>query len=312
MVETAPGAGPQPTAEAPPRCGFVAVLGAPNAGKSTLVNALVGGKVSIVSPKVQTTRSRVLGITVEKDAQIILIDTPGLFEPQKRLDRAMVSAAWDGARDADAVIFMVDARAKKLADVPERIVKRCRGERPVFLALNKVDGIDAEILLPLSAALNEQADFTATFMISALNGDGLTELREACAGAMPEGPWLYDAEQMAEMPVRLLAAEITREKLFLRLHRELPYALTVETEHWQERDNGSIAIEQVIYVERDSQKAIVLGKHGQQIKRIGTEARLELEEILGCRAHLRLFVKVAPNWKDDRERYTAWNLDFDA
>lgn len=298
------------------RCGYAAVLGAPNAGKSTLVNSLVGSKVTIVSPKVQTTRTRVLGITVEDDAQIVLVDTPGIFDAQRRFDRAMVAAAWDSAGDADAVLLLVDAARKRPAPETDAIIDRLRRaagqDRPVFLVLNKVDAVAPPALLPLAQRLNDTGLFSETFMISALSGDGLAALRAALAAAMPTGPWLFDEDQIADMPMRLLAAEITREKLFLRLHKELPYSATVETEAWDERADGSVEISQTIFVERDSQKAIVLGKGGRQIKEIGSAAREELEAMLEQRVHLALFVKVARRWQEDRERYEAWNLNFDA
>ena len=297
----------------PTRCGFIALVGAPNAGKSTLLNAFVGSKVAIVSPKVQTTRARVLGITLEGDSQLIFVDTPGIFEPKRRLERAMVAAAWKGALDADLVVLLVDASADKISRETRSIVAGLKSSRrPAILALNKIDAVKRQRLLALSEELNRDGDFTATYMISALTSDGLGDLRAALASAVSEGPWLYPEDQLSDMPERLLAAEITREKLFLRLYQELPYSATVETENWEERDDGSIAISQVIFVQRDTQKAIVLGKGGQMIKALGTAARLELEEILGCRVHIRLFVKVRENWIDDPDRYRDWGLDYNA
>ncbi len=295
------------------RCGFVALVGAPNAGKSTLLNALVGSKVAIVSPKVQTTRTRVLGITLEGDSQLVFVDTPGIFQPKRRLERAMVAAAWQGAQDADLVVLLVDATADTIKPETQSIIDGLKSAgRPAILALNKIDAVKRPKLLALSEALNAAGDFTATYMISALTADGIDDLRSALAGAVPEGPWLYPEDQLSDMPERLLAAEITREKIFLRLYQELPYAVTVETESWEERDDGSIAISQVIFVQRDTQKAIVLGKGGQMIKAIGTAARQELEEILGCRVHVRLFVKVRESWIDDPDRYRDWGLDYNA
>ena len=297
----------------PTRCGFIALVGAPNAGKSTLLNAFVGSKVAIVSPKVQTTRTRVLGIALHGDSQLVFVDTPGIFQPKRRLERAMVAAAWQGAKDADLVVLLVDASDARIKPETRSIVAGLKsGGRPAMLALNKVDAVKRTRLLALSEELNSEGDFTATFMISALTGDGLDDLKSSLAAAVPEGPWLYPEDQLSDMPERLLAAEITREKLFLRLYQELPYSATVETESWEQRDDGSIAIAQVIFVQRDTQKAIVLGKGGQMIKAIGTAARQELEEILDCRVHIRLFVKVRENWIDDPDRYSDWGLDFNA
>ncbi len=299
--------------EQAPRCGYVAVIGAPNAGKSTLINTLVGSKVAIVSPKVQTTRSRILGIALEGPTQIILVDTPGIFRPKRRLDRAMVAAAWAGTEDADEILLIVDAALKRVNAETLDIVERLKaGGRQAILVLNKVDAIRPEKLLSLAASLNESGLFTDTFMISALTGDGVPALREALAARLPEGAWLFPEDQVSDMPMRLLAAEITREKLFMRLQQELPYAITVETESWEEPEKGAIRIGQVIYVQREGQKAIVLGRGGQMVKAIGTEARLELEEILERRVHLSIFVKVRANWMDDPERYAAWGLDFGA
>jgi GTP-binding protein Era len=293
------------------RCGFVALLGAPNAGKSTLLNRMVGAKVSIVTPKVQTTRTRVLGIAVRGETQLIFVDTPGIFQPRRRLDRSMVAAAWAGAADADIVVLLVDAE-KGLNEDVRRIVEGLEtAGRKAILALNKIDLVKREKLLALSAALNESGVFTDTFMISASNGDGVDDLADLLVERLPEGPWLYPEDQLSDMAERQLAAEITREKLFLQLRQELPYALTVETEEWEDRADGSVRISQVVYVQRDSQKSIVLGKGGKMIKTVGAAARQELEAMLDCRVHLFLFVKVREKWVDDPERYRDWGLDFD-
>ena len=293
--------------------GFVALIGAPNAGKSTLLNALVGAKVSIVSHKVQTTRARVLGIVQEGPAQIVFVDTPGIFAPKKRLDRAMVAAAWQGADDADVTALLVDARAQQLATTEETqaILKRLAdaGQKTVLI-LNKVDLVDPPKLLPLAERFNATGLFSDVFMVSALTGDGVADLRRHFAARMKPGPWLFPEDQISDMPDRLLAAEITREKLFEQLHQELPYASHVETEKWEEKDNGSVRIEQTIYVQRDSQKPIVLGKGGQRIKSIGAAARAELEGLFERPVHLFLFVKVRENWQDDPERYRALGLEF--
>ncbi|HEY9080784.1 GTPase Era [Magnetovibrio sp.] len=300
------------TANATERCGFIAVLGAPNAGKSTLVNRVVGTKVSIVSPKVQTTRARVMGIAVHGRAQLVFIDTPGIFEPRRRLDRAMVAAAWGGAGDADVSLLLIDAERGIDRDT-RAIIERMKTEsKRAHLVLNKVDKIKKPQLLELATQLNEEGIFDEIFMVSALNGDGVDDLVAFLAGHMPEGPWHFPEDQVSDMTERLLAAEITREKLYLQLRQELPYATTVETETWEEFENGSVKIEQVIFVERDSQKSIILGKGGQQIKTIGAEARKDLEEILDRRVHLFLFVKVREKWGDDPDRYRDWGLDFDA
>ena len=292
------------------RCGFVAIIGAPNAGKSTLLNQLVGSKVAIVTHKVQTTRARIRGIAMEGQTQIVFVDTPGIFKPKRRLDRAMVEAAWGGAGDADLIVLMVDMENGRDEDVT-RIVDGLKSQgRKAVLVLNKVDAAPREKLLKTAAALNETGIFTETFMISALKGDGVADLKKYLAGLMPPGPWHYPEDQAADVPLRSLAAEVTREKLFLRLHDELPYSLTVETESWEQKKDGSIRIAQVIFVERDSQKKIALGKGGQTIKTVGQLAREELEEMLGCRVHLFLFVKVRENWSDDRERYREMGLDF--
>ena len=297
---------------APRRCGFVALIGAPNAGKSTLLNRLVGAKVSIVTPKVRTTRTRVLGIALSGDAQIIFIDTPGIFEPRRRLDRAMVAAAWSGAADADLVVLLVDAEKGVSRDARRIVDGLAKAGRKAILALNKIDLVRRDSLLALSADLNASGVFTDTFMISATTGDGVDDLMSLLVARLPEGPWLYPEDQLSDMPERLLAAEVTREKLFLQLRQELPYALTVETEEWQDRADGSVRIGQVVYVQRDSQKAIVLGKGGQRIKSVGAAAREELEGMLGCKVHLFLFVKVREKWGEDPERYRDWGLDFDA
>ena len=293
------------------RCGFVALVGAPNAGKSTLLNMMVGSKVSIVTPKVQTTRSRITGICMAGDhAQIIFLDTPGIFKPKRRLERAMVTAAWSGARDADIVVVLVDARRGFDGDTRRIIVGLAARKRQAVLALNKIDGTRRDALLPLAAKLNESGAFSDSFMISALKGDGVDDLRDFLAARMPLGPWLYPEDQLADIPLRLLAAETTREKLFLRLHQELPYALGVETESWEERKDGSILIHQVIYVLRDSHKPIILGKGGRQIKAVGQASRLDLEAFLGQRVHLFIHVKVAPKWTDDPSRYREMGLEF--
>ena len=300
------------TANPGQRAGFVAIVGAPNVGKSTLLNRLVGAKVSIVSPKVQTTRTRVLGICIEGPAQIIFIDTPGIFQPRRRLDRAMVAAAWIGTADADEVLLLVDASRGLDRNTAAIVKKLKRAERTVILAINKVDLVNKPDLLALAAELNEAGAFTDTFMISAETGDGVADLMALLAGRVAAGRWLFPEDQISDMPGRLTAAEITREQLYLQLHKELPYAAAVETESWKDQDDGSLRIEQVVYVERGSQKAIVLGNKGSRVKSIGEAARKELEEIFGRRVHLFLFVKVRGNWGDDPERYRDLGLDFDA
>ena len=307
------------------RCGFVALIGAPNAGKSTLLNALVGSKVSIVSRKAQTTRAAIRGVVVEGSAQIIFVDTPGLFAPKRRLDRAMAQAAWGAADDADALALLIDARAEiaatakagdsqKAADLSEAtqtILSRLKDNRaPKVLLINKVDLVDREGLLALSARLNAGLAFKETFMISAATGDGLERLRRDLAAMMPPGPWLYPEDQIADAPMRALAAEITREKLFERLHDELPYQTTVETESWKDLPDGSARIEQTIYVTRDSHKKIVIGEGGRTLKSIGSAARREIAEANESKVHLFLFVKVRENWLDDPERYHAMGLEF--
>jgi len=301
------------TAPAPTRCGYVALIGAPNSGKSTLLNALVGAKVSIVSPKVQTTRSRVLGIALHGAAQLVLVDTPGIFQPRRRLDRSMVQAAWQGAADADLVLLLVDAAQKRVDDDSRTILAGlAKAGRTAILGLNKIDQIRPERLLALTAELNALCSFDATFMISALTGDGVGDLLDHLAARLPPGPWHYPEDQLSDMPQRLLAAELTREQLFLQLHRELPYALTVESESWEEFKDGSAKVNQVIFVRKDSQKAIVLGQGGQRIKAVREAAQAELTAMLGRPVHLFLFVKVRDNWQDDRERYRDLGLDFDA
>ena len=296
-----------------PRCGFVALVGAPNAGKSTLLNAMIGSKVSIVSPKVQTTRTRVLGITIAGDSQLIFVDTPGIFRPRRRLDRAMVAAAWQGAEDADITAVLFDASRRSIDEDTLGIVARLKEQgRKAILILNKIDLVKREVLLGFADSFNQEGVFTDIFMLSAATGDGVADLRDFLAARVPEGPWHYPEDQISDMPMRLLAAEITREKLFLQLHQELPYSATVETEVWEEFDDGSVKISQVVYVQRETQKAIVLGKGGQRIKALGQAARTELTEMLERRVHLILFVKVREGWVDDPERYQTWGLDFGA
>src|SRR5262245_2373430 len=305
-----PEASGQGLSESGTRCGFVALIGAPNAGKSTLVNALVGSKVAIVTPKVQTTRTLLRGIAMEGPAQLVLGDAPGIFAPRRRLDRAMVTTAWTGAHDADVVAVLIDAK-KGLDDEAEAILSKLEEVRqPKVLILNKVDIVDKEKLLGLAQALNTKARFDTTFMISALSGDGVADVRKWLAGHVPEGPWHYPEDEVSDAPMRLLAAEITREKLYLKLHQELPYQSTVETETWTERKDGSVRIEQAIYVERESQRKIVLGKEGRSIRAIGAAARRELAEILEKPVHLFLFVKVRESWGDDPERYRAMGLEY--
>lgn len=299
-------------ADGPTRAGFVAVIGATNAGKSTLTNRLVGAKVSIVSQKVQTTRSRITGIVMHGQTQLLLVDTPGIFKPRRRLDRAMVAAAWAGAADADLVLLVVDAE-RGLDEAAAAILDGLKGQdRPVYLALNKIDRLRRDALLGLAQNFNDGHDFVETFMISAANGDGCDTLLDHLAGALPESPWLFPEDQISDLPERMLAAEITREKVFLRLHQELPYASTVETESFKEQRDGTLRIDQVIFVERDSQKPIVLGKGGQTIKAIGSLARQDMEPLFGKRVHLFLFVKVRDGWADDPERYRAMGLDWQA
>ena len=294
------------------RAGFVALIGEPNAGKSTLLNRMVGAKVSIVTHKVQTTRARIRGVAIEGDAQIVFVDTPGLFAPKRRLDRAMVAAAWSGAADADVVVLLIEAH-RGMTEGVEKILDGLEGigkGRPVALAINKIDRVKAEHLLALTEKLNTRYPFAKTFMISAERGHGVDDLRQWLAGELPEGPWLYPEDQIADFPMRMIAAEMTREKLTLRLHQELPYQLTVETEHWNERKDGTARIDQVVYVSRDGHKGIVLGNKGETIKAVSKASREELEEFLGRKVHLFLQVKVRENWQEESERYSEMGLDF--
>ncbi|HKO73511.1 MAG TPA: GTPase Era [Bradyrhizobium sp.] len=292
------------------RCGFVALIGAPNVGKSTLVNALVGSKVTIVSRKVQTTRALIRGIVIESNAQIILVDTPGIFLPKRRLDRAMVSTAWSGAHDADLVCVLLDAKSGIDEEADAILAKLATVQHDKILVLNKIDLVAREKLLALAKAANERLNFTTTFMVSALSGDGVGDLRHTLAEMVPPGPFHYPEDQMSDVPMRHLAAEITREKIFRQLHQELPYQSTVETDSWTERKDKSIRIEQTIFVERESQRKIVLGKGGATIKTIGAESRKELAEIVGQPVHLFLFVKVRENWGEDPDRYREMGLEF--
>ncbi len=292
------------------KCGFVALIGAPNAGKSTLVNQLVGQKVAIVTHKVQTTRARLRGIALQGNSQIVLVDTPGIFEPARLLDRAMVAAAWEGAGDADQVVLVADAR-QALNEDNERIIKGLKESgRDATLVLNKIDLVKREGLLDVTRAFTDQFPFKEVFFVSAQTGDGVEDLKDHLAVSMPDGPWLYPEDQIADLPQRMLAAEVTREKAFLRLHQELPYASTVETESWTVKKDGSVRIEQVIFVERESQRKIVLGKAGQTIKAIGAAARKELEKMLNVRVHLFLFVKVREKWGQDPERFRQMGLEL--
>ncbi len=294
----------------PTRAGFAALIGAPNAGKSTLLNRLVGSKVSIVTHKVQTTRTLVRGIAIHGQTQIVFVDTPGIFSPRRRLDRAMVSAAWSGAGDADMVALLVDARKGLTREVTAILGALAERQMPRILILNKIDTVKRDTLLALAAQANETVAFDRTFMVSALNGDGVTDLIDYIAGAMPEGPWLYPEDQIAHLPMRWLTAEITREKLMIRLHEELPYQTTVETGDWTETKDGGLRIEQTIFVARESQRKIVLGKGGKAIKAISMAARKELSAMLERPVHLFLFVKVRANWADDPERYREMGLEF--
>jgi len=305
MAEPAGAAAPAET-----QCGFIALIGAPNAGKSTLVNALVGTKVSIISHKVQTTRALLRGIAVEGRSQLVLIDTPGIFAPRRRLDRAMVTTAWAGAHDADLVGVLIDARRgidDEVSALLDRVAEVRHGR---FLILNKIDLVEKPALLALADAANRRARFETTFMISALRNDGVGDMRSWLAARVPPGPWHYPEDQVSDAPLRQLAAEVTREKLYLRLHQELPYRSTVETTAWKELKDGSVRIEQTIYVERESQRKIVLGKGGQTIKAIGSEARREIATAANAKVHLMLFVKVRENWGDDPERYREIGLEF--
>ncbi len=301
----------QPTgAAAGPRCGFIALIGAPNVGKSTLINALVGSKVAIVSHKVQTTRALLRGIATEGESQLVLVDTPGIFAPKRRLDRAMVTNAWAGAHDADVVGALIDAK-RGLDEETEAILDKLVGVRqPKILLVNKIDLVEKAALLALAKAANDRVPFAATFMISALSGDGVADLKHWLAAHAPPGPWHYPEDQITDAPLRQLAAEITREKLYLRLHQELPYQSTVETEVWKEVKGGAVRIEQTIYVARESQRKIVLGKGGQTIKAIGADARREIADMIEAPVHLFLFVKVRERWGDDPERYREIGLEF--
>ena len=292
------------------RCGFVALIGAPNAGKSTLINRLVGSKVSIVSRKVQTTRTLVRGIAIEGNSQIIFVDTPGIFAPKRRLDRAMVTSAWSGAGDAEFVALLIDVRRGIDEEVDAILQKLPSISQPVALIMNKIDLVERERLLSLAQELNGRFKFIETFMVSAENGDGVPHIREVLARLMPPGPWLYPEDQVSDVPLRMLAAEITREKLFERLHDELPYQLTVETESWQERKDGSVRIEQTIYVARETHRKIILGKGGQSIKAIGEQSRREIAVEIEAPVHLFLFVKVRENWVNDPARYREMGLEF--
>ena len=299
--------------DTPTRAGFVALIGEPNAGKSTLTNRMVGAKVSIVTHKVQTTRARIRGVAMEGATQIVFVDTPGLFRPRRRLDRAMVAAAWGGASDADIVVLLVEAHrglTEGVQSIIDTLAERMPRGHPVALAINKIDRVKAEVLLALTEKLNAAYPFVETFMISAEKGHGIEKLRRWLAETLPEGPWLYPEDQIADLPMRMIAAEMTREKCTLRLHQELPYELTVETEQWQERKDGSVRIDQVIYVARDGHKGIVLGNKGETIKGISQAARTEITEFLGRPVHLFLQVKVRANWLEEAERYNEMGLDF--
>ena len=294
------------------KCGFVAVIGPPNAGKSTLSNALVGQKVTIVTQKAQTTRMRLRAVVMHEDAQIILVDTPGIFAAKQRFDRAMVNEAWLGVNDADQVLAVLDAARADSKEIDLMLDGLAKSKKRASLVLNKIDTVPNESLLALVKDLNERVAFEDTFLISALKGDGLDRLKDTLAAAMPQGPWLYPEDQAADVPSLLLASEVMREKLFLRLHQELPYALTVETDKWENKKDGSVRIEQTVFVRRDGQKAIVLGKGGKTMKDISSEARLELEDMFERRVHLFVFVKVRKNWQEDPERYRMLGLDYKA
>lgn len=295
------------------RAGFVALIGEPNAGKSTLLNRMVGAKVSIVTHKVQTTRARIRGIAIEAQSQIVFVDTPGIFRPRRRLDRSMVKAAWGGASDADIVVLLIEAH-RGLTEGAQAIIDRLRDEmprgKPVALAINKIDRVKAEVLLALTQKMNEAFPFAKTFMISAERGYGVDDLRGWLAAEVPAGPWFYPEDQIADSPMRMIAAEMTREKLTLRLHEELPYQLTVETENWEDKPDGSTRIDQIIYVSRDGHKGIVLGNGGETIKSIGTAARAEISAFLDRKVHLFLQVKVRENWQEEAERYSEMGLEF--
>jgi len=308
-----PAAEPGPAAgeeAATRRCGYVALVGAPNAGKSTLLNQLVGRKLAIVSPKVQTTRSRLLGIAIAGATQLVFVDTPGIFAPRRRLDRAMVAAAWAGAADADEVVLLIDASHPADPDARHIVERLKAGGRRAILALNKIDLVPRERLLGIADTLFRAGPFADVFMISGLTGDGVEDLKRHLAAAMPPGPWLFPEDQLSDAPERWLAAEMTREQVFLQLHDELPYMIAVETESWEERKDGSVRIDQVVYVRRPGQRAIMLGDKGRRIKAIGGRARAELERMLDRRVHLFLFVKVRDNWVEDPERYAALGLDY--
>ena len=294
------------------RAGFVALIGEPNAGKSTLLNRMVGTKVSIVTHKVQTTRTRIRGVALDGDAQIVFVDTPGLFQPRRRLDRAMVAAAWGGAADADVVVLLIEAHRGLTSGVAAILdaLRNRAGSTPVALAINKIDRVKSEALLSLTRSLNDAYSFERTFLVSAEKGYGCDDLKSWLAGCMPEGPWLYPEDQIADLPLRMIAAETTREKLTLRLHQELPYQLTVETENWEDRKDGAARVDQVVYVARDGHKGIVLGNGGATIKAVGRAAREDLEAFLGRKVHLFLTVKVRPGWLDEAERYSEMGLDF--
>ncbi len=300
------------TEETPQRCGFVALIGAPNAGKSSLTNDFVGSKVSIVSPKVQTTRTMIKGIGIFENSQMIFLDTPGIFKPKRRLDRAMVDSAWGSIKDADAVVLVVDAK-RGFDDETRKIINKLNQDKiKTVLLLNKIDLVKKEKLLQLTAELNAAADFSDTYFVSAQTRENLDAFYKYLAEKMPVSPWFYPEEQMSDMPLKLLAAEIVREKLFLYLHEEIPYELTVEPELWERREDDSVRAEITIYVKRENQKVIIIGRNGSMIKKIGQSARQELENLLEERIHLFLFVKVRENWIDDPARYSAWNLNFQA
>jgi len=312
MSETPPDAPQDAVDQSNQRAGFVALIGEPNAGKSTLLNRMVGAKVSIVTHKVQTTRARIRGVAIEGDSQIVFVDTPGLFQPKRRLDRAMVAAAWGGVADSDVVVLMVEAHrgiTKGVEAILERLGDVGKG-RTIALAINKIDRVEAPVLLGLTKELNERFAFEETFLISAEKGHGAAALRAWLATRMPLEPWLYPEDQIADLPMRMIAAEITREKLTLRLHQELPYQLTVETENWEERKDGSCKIDQIVYVMRDGHKGILLGNRGETIKSVGRAAREELVEFLGRKVHLFLQVKVRPGWLEESERYSEMGLNF--
>lgn len=295
------------------KAGFVAVIGAPNAGKSTLVNHLVGFKVSIVTHKVQTTRTRIRGVCMYGASQIIFVDTPGIFEPKRKLDRAMVDAAWLGADDADLIVFLYDVTRREVDSDTSRILSGLKNNnKEAILVLNKIDLVKSELLLPITKRFQKENIFSDTFMISAENGSGCEKLLEYLSARMPDSPWLYPEDEVSDLPQRLLAAEITREQVLLKLHQELPYGATVETEEWTERDDGAIVINQIIYVQRPGHKKIALGRHGSMIKAIGKASRHELQVLLNRTVHLFLFVKVRENWMEDPDRYALWGLDPNA